>query len=377
MRTEARRFQTTILLAAATVSVAVLGCIIHDSGAGAGSSSVGANQLPASALKPLRQAGAAAHKRIGAALMSARLSNAKVRALVAREFDSLTPENEMKWESIEPQPGHFNFDAGDRLVAFAAENGIRMRGHTLVWHSQLAFWVKGLKADPLRAAMTRHIQSVVGHWKGKIAQWDVVNEALADGPTGELRPDSTFAVLGPTFIDEAFRLAHAADPDAQLFYNDYEIEGDNPKGEAAYQLCKRLKAAGVPIAGIGFQMHVDPRSWPTAEQIRRNIERYAALGLLVEFTEVDVPIGAVPGTIDEKLQRQREITRDIVGACVAVDKCSGITFWGVTDGDSWLNDAHWGAMRGRGPHYPLLFNGDMQPKPIVVGVLEALEKTSK
>src|SRR4051812_27509951 len=169
---------------------AAAGCIIHDSGGGAGSSSVGANALPASPLKPLRQAGAAAHKRIGTALMSARLSNAKVTALVAREFDSLTPENEMKWESIEPQPGHFNFDAGDRLVAFAAENGMRMRGHTLVWHSQLAFWAKGLKADPLRAAMTRHIQGVVGHWKGKIAQWDVVNEALADGASGELRPDS-------------------------------------------------------------------------------------------------------------------------------------------------------------------------------------------
>ena len=352
---------------------AVAGCIIHDSGGNAGSSSVGANQLPASPLKPLRQAGAAAHKRIGTALMSARLSNEKVRALVAREFDSLTPENEMKWESIEPQPGHFNFDGGDRLVAFAAENGMRMRGHTLVWHSQLAFWVKGLKADPLRAAMTRHIQTVVGHWKGKIAQWDVVNEAIADGPSGELRPDSTFAVLGPTFIDEAFRLAHAADPHAQLFYNDYEIEGDNPKSDAAYALCKRLKAAGVPIDGIGLQMHVDPRSWPTAEQIRRNVERFAALGLLVEFTEVDVPVGSLPGDVDAKLKRQRELTRYIVGACVAVEKCSGITFWGLTDNDSWLNDAHWGAQRGRGPHYPLLFNGDMQPKPIVSGVLEALE----
>ena len=176
---------------------AVVGCIIHDS-AGAGSSSVGANQLPASALRPLRQAGAAANRRIGTALMSARLSNAKVSALVVREFDSLTPENEMKWEAIEPQPGGFNFEAGDKLVAFAGANGIRMRGHTLVWHSQLAFWVKGLKADALRAAMTRHIPSVVGHWKGKIAQWDVVNEAIADGPDGELRADSPFAVLGPT-----------------------------------------------------------------------------------------------------------------------------------------------------------------------------------
>jgi endo-1,4-beta-xylanase len=364
-------FRLAMLMAAG----AVAGCIIHDS-SGAGSSSVGANQLPASALRPLRQAGAAANRRIGTALMSARLSNAKVRALVAREFDSLTPENEMKWESIEPQPGRFNFEAGDRLVAFAGENGIRMRGHTLVWHSQLAFWVKGLKADALRAAMTRHINGVVGRWKGKIAQWDVVNEAIADGPTGELRPDSPFAVLGPTFIDEAFRLAHAADPSAQLFYNDYEIEGDDAKSNAAYALCKRLKEAGVPIHGVGFQMHVDPRHWPSADTIRRNMERYAALGLLIEFTEMDIPVGQLPGNIDEKLKGQRDITRDIVAACVAVDKCSGITFWGLTDSDSWLNDAHWGQLRGKGPHYPLLFNGDMQPKPVVSGVLEALEKKS-
>ena len=171
------------------VGGAVAGCIIHDTSATAGGP-VGGNMIPASDLKPLRQASAAANRRIGTALMSARLSNGKVRALVVREFDSLTPENEMKWESIEPQPGRFNFDAGDRLVAFAGENGIRMRGHTLVWHSQLAFWVKGLKADALRAAMTRHIQSVVGHWKGKIAQWDVVNKAIMDGPSGELRMSS-------------------------------------------------------------------------------------------------------------------------------------------------------------------------------------------
>ena len=239
MRSAKLRLRFAIVLAGS----AVAGCIIHDSG-GAGSSSVGANQLPASALRPLRQAGAAANRRIGTALMSARLSNAKVRALVVREFDSLTPENEMKWEAIEPQPGRFNFEAGDRLVAFAGENGIRMRGHTLVWHSQLAFWVKGLKADALRAAMTRHIKSVVGHWKGKIAQWDVVNEAIADGPTGELRPDSPFAVLGPTFIDEAFRLAHAADPQAQLFYNDYEIEGERRQVQRRVRAVQAAQGGG-------------------------------------------------------------------------------------------------------------------------------------
>jgi endo-1,4-beta-xylanase len=358
----------TITLLAACAA----GCIIHDSGTSAGGA-VGGNLLPASDLKPLRQAGAAVNRRIGTALMSNRLSNGKVKGLVVREFDSLTPENEMKWESIEPAPGRFNFEAGDRLVAFAAENGIRMRGHTLVWHSQLAFWVKGLKPDALRAAIARHIENVAGHFKGKIGQWDVVNEAIADGPSGELRPDSPFAVLGPTFIDDAFRLAHKVDPAAQLFYNDYEIEGDDVKSNAAYALCKRLKEAGVPIHGVGFQMHVDPRHWPSAETIRKNMERYAALGLMIEFTEMDVPVGSFSGTIEEKLTRQREVTRDIVAACVAVEKCTGITFWGLTDGDSWLNDAQWGQLRGKGPHYPLLFNSDFQAKPIVAGVLEALE----
>jgi endo-1,4-beta-xylanase len=367
--------RTSLPLGLLAPAILVAGCIIHDSGGGAGSAAVGGSALPASDQKPLRQAGAAAHKRIGTALMSAQLGNAQERALIVREFDSISPENEMKWEAIEPQPGTFHFDAGDRLVDFAAENNIRMRGHTLVWHSQLAYWVKGLKADALRTAMTRHIQGVVGHWKGRIAQWDVVNEALADGPSGALRPDSPFAVLGPTFIDEAFRLAHAADPQAQLIYNDYEIEGgDTPKGEAAYALCKRLKEAGVPITGVGFQMHVDPRQWPSADTIRRNMERYAALGLIIEYTEMDVAVGALPGEIDAKLQKQKEITKEIVAACVAVDKCTGITFWGVSDEHSWLNSAEWGRLRGPGPHYPLPFNAKLQPKPIVSGIIEALEK---
>jgi endo-1,4-beta-xylanase len=356
-------------------AIAFAGCIIHDAGAGGGGAAVGGNLIPASNLKPLRQAGAAANRRIGTALMSSMLGSAQIRTLVAREFDSLTPENEMKWDAVEPRPGAFEFDAGDRLVDFAAQNGMRFRGHTLVWHQQLAFWAKGLKPDALRAAMTRHIQNVVGHWKGKIAQWDVVNEALANGDSGQLRDDSPFAVLGPTYIEEAFRLAHAADPQAQLFYNDYEIEGiDVPKSEAAYALCKRLKEAGVPIHGIGFQMHVDPRHWPSADSIRRNMERFAALGLAIEFTEVDVPVGALPGEINEKLQHQREITHDIVAACVAVDRCSGITFWGVSDRNSWLNTAEWGQLRGPGPHYPLPFNADLEPKPMVAGIIDALEK---
>ena len=320
---------------------------------------------------PLRAAAASTKRYVGTAIMSGRLANAPARALIARQFNSLSPENEMKWESIEPQPGVFSFEAGDKLADFAAKNNMRLRGHTLVWHSQLPQWVKGLKGDALRAAMAKHIAAVAGHYAGKIGQWDVVNEAIADGDSGALRDDSPFTPLGEGFIAEAFKLARQADPKAQLIYNDYEIEGPGaPKSEAAFQLCKRLKEAGVPIDGVGFQMHVDPRKWPTAEQIRANVARYAELGLIVEFTEVDVPVGEMSGTIDEKLQQQATVAHDIVAACMAVDKCTGITFWGLTDADSWFNDPQWGKLRGKLPHYPLLFNSNLHPKP-VVGAVEA------
>ena len=167
---------------------------------------------------------------------------------------------------------------------------------------------------------------------------------------GALRDDSPFTAWARASSTRRSGWPAQADPKAQLFYNDYEIEGAGaPKSEAAYQLCKRLKEAGVPIDGIGFQMHVDPRKWPTAEQIRSNVARYAALGLIVEFTEVDVPVGEMPGTIDEKLQQQATVAHDIVAACMAVDKCTGITFWGLTDADSWLNDPQWGKLRGKSP----------------------------
>lgn len=334
--------------------------------------SVGGDLLPASEVQPMRQAAAAVHRHIGVALMSAKISDSAAAPLIAQHFDSLTPENEMKWYHIEPQPGVYSFGAGDKLVAFAGEHGMRVRGHTLVWHSQLAPWVKSLAPDQLPAAIQRHIEAVAGHYKGKIAQWDVVNEAIADGQSGALRADSPFTRLGPAYIEQAFRLAHQVDPQAQLFYNDYDIEDPaTAKGEAAYQLCKRLKEAGVPIHGIGMQMHLDGRHLFSAEALRRNIERYAALGLLVEFTEMDVPVGELPGSLEEKLKRQRTITHDIVAACVAVDKCTGVTLWGFNDADSWLSTPEWAGTRGNGPHYPLAFNASNQPKPMLAGILDA------
>ena len=327
---------------------------------------------PTSALLPIRQAAATAKRKVGTALATWYFNDESYKTVAAREFDSLTAENQMKWETVEPSQGKFSFDAGDQLVQFAVDNGMRVRGHTLVWHSQLAPWVKNLSGNALRQAMIDHVKGVVGHWKGKIAQWDVVNEALADG-SGELRPDSTFAGLGPTFIADAFRAAHEADPSAQLFYNDYEIEAPgNKKTEAAYELVKGLKASGVPIHGIGFQMHVDPRYWASADKIRENFERFAALGLLIEITEMDVPVGEIPGTLQEKLDKQRTITHDIVAACIAVPSCSGITFWGFTDKHSWLNEPRWAKLRGTAPHYPLPFDAAYQPKPMAYGIVDAL-----
>jgi endo-1,4-beta-xylanase len=321
-------------------------------------------------LPPLREGAARAHRRIGTALMTHHLQDPTFRKLAALHFDSLTPENEMKWGALEPMPGKFTFGAGDALVAFAIENNMRVRGHTLVWHQQLGGWVKSLSGEALRAAMLAHTSATVGHWKGKIAQWDVVNEALADD--GKLRADSPFTALGPTYIDQAFRAAHEADPQALLFYNDYEIEGmGSPKAEAAIGLVKRLKDAGVPIHGVGLQMHVDPRRWPSAAAIRQNIERIAALGLQVEITEMDVPVGEVVGTTVVKLERQRVLTHDILAACLAVPGCTGITFWGFTDRHTWLNDPQWGRLRGRMPHLPLPFDADYQPKPMFTAIADA------
>jgi endo-1,4-beta-xylanase len=319
----------------------------------------------------LRAAAGPTRRHIGVAAATWFFENPEYGRVAAREFDSLTAENEMKWYAIEPEPGRFTFEAGDRLVAFAEEHGMRMRGHTLVWHSQLAPWVKALQGEALRAAMRRHTTQTVAHYRGRLKQWDVVNEALDD--SGKLRLDSPFSALGFEYIEDAFRAARAADPKAELFYNDYDIEAPNSaKTAGAYDLVKRLKQRGVPIDGIGFQMHVDPRRWPSSDEMRQTFERFAALGLRVELTEVDVPIGEIPGSEAEKLNAQSEIARGVVKACLAVPACSGLTFWGLTDRHSWLSSPEWAKLRGNGPHRPLLLDEQYRRKPVYAGVLAAL-----
>jgi endo-1,4-beta-xylanase len=318
----------------------------------------------------LRALAKAKQRYVGVALATWHFSEPRYLEVAGAEFDSLTPENEMKWETVEPEPGRFAFERGDQLVAFAEKQGMRVRGHTLVWHNQLAPWVKTRSGEQLRAAMVSHVKGTVEHWKGRIAQWDVVNEAIGDD--GELRRDSVFTALGPGFIADAFHAAHEADPNAQLVYNDYETEGDvGAKSDGTYRLVKLLKERGVPIHGVGFQMHVDPRHWPAPASIQRNLERFAALGVFVELTEMDIPVGELSGTAAEKLTQQKQIAHDIVATCLNVPACSGITFWGLADPHSWLSTPRWGQLRGRGPHLPLLFDGEYRPKPAFAGVVEA------
>ena len=336
-----------------------------------GATSTGSQSASSSeSARSLREAAAPTQRHVGVALATWFFDEAQYRPLAARHFDSLTAENEMKWYATEPEPGRFTFAAGDKLVEFAVQQKMRVRGHTLVWHNQLAPFVSELSGAELHAAMLRHVRGVAGHYKGRIAQWDVVNEAV--DKNGELRQDSPFTALGPSYIADAFRAAHEADPEALLFYNDYDIEAEaSPKTEGAYQLVKQLKESGVPIHGIGFQMHLDPRDWPTPEEMQRNLERFAKLGLEIELTEIDVPLGEIPGDRRQKLEGQRELARGVVKTCLAVSACTGMTFWGLTDKHSWLSTDRWGPMRGTGPHLPLPFDEHYAPKPMYEGIMDA------
>lgn len=286
----------------------------------------------------LRQAAATTNLWFGAALGANLLKETNYSALAAREFDYLTPENELKWDATEATPNGFNFAGGDALVAFAQANQMRVKGHTLVWHSQLPAWVKSLgTTDEVRLAMSRHIQTVVGHFKGKIAAWDVVNEAIDDGNGNALRDSIFRQKLGSKFIDEAFRAARSADPDALLFYNDYGIDGLSNKSNAAYALVKQLLNAGVPIDGVGLQMHIRGTGSPAVADVVANMRRIAALGLWVNISEMDVNLCAVAGDQAQKFAVEKQRYREIVAACVAEPMCHGVTLWGMTDKYSWLN----------------------------------------
>ncbi|MEU6929078.1 endo-1,4-beta-xylanase [Streptomyces sp. NPDC046374] len=300
----------------------------------------------------LGSAAAQSGRYFGTALASGRLNDSAYTTIASREFNSVTPENEMKIDATEPQQGQFDFTAGDRVYNWAVQNGKQVRGHTLAWHSQQPGWMQNLSGSTLRQAMTHHINGVMAHYKGKIAQWDVVNEAFADGSSGARR-DSNLQRTGNDWIEVAFRTARAADPAAKLCYNDYNVENWTwAKTQAMYAMVRDFKQRGVPIDCVGFQSHFNNDS-PYNSNFRTTLQSFAALGVDVAVTELDIQ-GASPTTY-------ANVTND----CLAVPRCLGVTVWGVRDTDSW-----------RAEHTPLLFNGDGSKKPAYTSVLNALNAAS-
>ena len=337
---------------------------------------------------------------IGVAVRTSRLTDARYAGAV-REFNSLTHENEMKWESIEPQPGQFNWTAADQTIAFAEQNGMQVRGHTLVWHSQLAPWVRDLTTrDEALLAMERHITEVVTRYKGRIFAYDVVNEAFTDGNFQMMTPprlrgsdpndvndpqntngnsgsDSPFRrLIGEDYIDRAFIAANAADPDAKLFYNDYNADGAGPKSDAIYAMVQGMVQRGIPIHGVGLQMHLGLNAMgnTSPQAIATNMQRIADLGLEIHITELDVSIcgGMMGGDVETRRQRQRERLAGITETCLAQPACTALTVWGVGDADSWRDDVCGSGGRSE----PLLFDSNYARKDAYYGVFDAFAAVS-
>ncbi len=285
--------------------------------------------------------------------------NRAYRQVIAAQFSTVTPENEMKWFAIEPERGEFSFGPADAIVEQAREAKQKVRGHTLVWHAQLPEWVKRLGPSRLRQATREHIRRVVGEYKADVGVWDVVNEPIGDD--GGLRDSVFLRRLGPGFIADAFRTAHTADADAKLYLNEIGAEGINAKSNRLYEIVRGLKAQGVPIDGVGFQTHANLDGLPA--DFVANMQRFKALGLDIAITEADValPLPADGG----KLQAQAGIYEQIVRSCLAVD-CRSLTFWGFTDGRSWISETQ------AGMGAATLLDERLQPKPAFAAVQGAL-----
>lgn len=317
--------------------------------------------------------------------------------IVKKHYNTITPENIMKWMHIHPEPGEFAFDGPDRFVEFGEENEMFIVGHTLVWHSQIPEWVfeddegNSISREALIDRMRNHIHTIVGRYKGRVDGWDVVNEAL--NMDGSMRQTRWYEIIGEEYIAKAFEFAHEADPDAELYYNDYSLE--NPeKREGAVRLASQLLDQGVPITGVGTQGHFHLHT-PLLEEVETTITQFAELGLDVMVTELDVDVlpsamdyeGAdvnveaelqeelnpyPEGLPDEKHQELAQRYSDLFQIYrTHQDKITRLTFWGVTDGDSWKNN--W-PVRGR-TNYPLLFDRNGEAKPAFHSVINTATDT--
>jgi endo-1,4-beta-xylanase len=314
---------------------------------------------------PLRDLAETKGKVMGTAVTGSKLTGT-YGEIAGREFNWLTPGNAMKWGSVEPSRGSYDWAEADQIVNFAEAHGQQVRGHTLLWHQQNPGWLTNgsWTRDQLSAVVQDHIATEVGRYKGRLAAWDVVNEPFNED--GTYRPTLFHNTLGQDYIAQALTWARAADPGAKLYINDYNVEGVNAKSTALYNLVKSLKERGVPIDGVGLQAHLIVGQVPSTMQ--QNIQRFADLGVDVAITELDIRM-QLPAT-QAKLTQQAADYKAVVNACLAVARCSGVTVWGFTDSDSWIPDT----FPGQGAATP--YDENYQPKPAYHAIAEALGGTT-
>jgi len=298
---------------------------------------------------------------------------------LTREFDSLTPQSELKWGEVHRQPGQWDFAPADRAVALAEANGMRVRGHTLVWGGAAdppnPAWLHAV-TDPveLRAVVREHVTTLMRRYAGRIPLWDVVNEPLATfdgvGSVDGLADNHFLRVLGPDYIADALRVARAADPSARLFINENFVEVLGPKQERLARLIADLQAAGVPLDGLGLQAHVNfLPGWnrPTRADVEATLRRFAAFGIDLEITELNVHTWGFAGDEAARLDTQRRFYRDVVAACVAVERCRATTLWLFTDRYPTSVEQAIGQ-----DGMPLVLDDDYRPKPAYFGVRAGL-----
>jgi endo-1,4-beta-xylanase len=314
----------------------------------------------------LRQTADAQKFKIGAAVDFAALNrDAAYKALLAREVNLITAENIMKPYALQPKEGTFAFKDADALIAFARQNKMTVRGHTLVWHQQLPDWMNDKRCAEAEQILKKHVQGVVRHFRGKLAYWDVVNEGFDD--YADLRQSLWLKCIGPDYIEKAFRWARAADPKVKLFYNDYGIEYSGKKAEAVFKLVKDLKDKGVPIDGVGLQGHLD--GVINKAFLSDYMKRFAEIGIEVQITEFDFRV-RVPAAATA-YERQAKAYTDLLGVCLDAPNCTGVTLWGITDKYSWVPDF----FDGYGDALP--FDKNLKPKPAYSAMLTTLAQSKR
>ena len=321
--------------------------------------------VPATAAgSTLKAAAEADGKYFGTEVTGNMINNSTITNLASQQFDMVTPGNEMKWDTTEPSNGSYNFSPGDGIVSWAKAHGMRVRGHNLVWQNQLPSWVSSLPLNQVQQAMESHITTEVSHYKGQVYSWDVVNEPF--NGDGSFVNDVFYQAMGSGYIADALRTAHAADPNAQLYLNDYSIEGENAKSNAMYSLVQSLLSQGVPLNGVGFESHFILGQVPSS--MLANMQRFAALGVNVAVTELDDRI-QLPATT-ANLNQQATDYATVVSDCLQVSRCVGVSQWGVGDADSWIPGTFsgWGAAT--------MYDQNYQPKPAYYSALSALGGSS-